>query len=133
MDPIITKAKDDLADINEQVRSLLEKKKKLESFLTVYDELAADDKKPPKEQNTLFGDFGVKIVPKGDTAKERITSAVAEILSDGSSKSTRALLEILKPAGLEPGATDKVIGLSNLLSRDDRFMPDRTHGWSLKK
>lgn len=142
MDPIIEKAKADYAELSEQISRLSEKAAKLKAFLDIYDEPpppvkiyrpSQADLAIPAFDGTIRRNVLSSISQDATTAKAKITNAVAEILSDGKPRHTRDLLEILKAEGIEPGATDKVIGLSNLLSRDHRFEADRSIGWSLKK
>lgn len=136
MDPLIEKAKTDYAELTAEIKRLSDKAGKLKAFLDIYDEDA------PAPKVTRPGTEPIFMVPiitrppsaqEANTAKAKITNAVAQILSDGKPRHTRDLLDILKEQNLEPGATDKIIGLSNLLSRDDRFVADRSIGWSLKK
>ncbi len=149
MDPYIEKAKADLAGVEQEISALhaqlsvlTTKKKKLTDFIALY----SDDPSPPQQKISSISDGLVATLQRvsdwaalreqgaGATAKDRITSAVYAILSDGIPRHTRTLLDILRTDwDLEPGSTDKVIGLSNLLSRDDRFQADRAIGWSLKK
>ncbi len=132
-DPIIDKAKTDLADIVKQMDALGAKRKKLEAFLSIYEE--------PAEQGGVLGTKYVKVEFAGRkgihehqiTQKAIITNAVYQILSASAPQHTRGLLKELSAEGIEIGAADKVVGLSNLLSRDDRFQANRALGWSLKK
>lgn len=45
---------------------------------------------------------------------------------------TSELLKELEEAGIEVGGANKPLTISALLSKDDRFVPNRKEGWSLK-
>ncbi len=59
---------------------------------------------------------------------------MSELLADGSHCHTRDLVKQLWARyGLEVRGSDKVLALSGLLSKDERFEANRSLGWSLKK
>lgn len=137
MDPLIEKTKADIAEIDEQIAVLKADRQMKASWLAMYDkprygqQISPGVTIPPPPKTSFAQSLPPPPAPT--TAKARITDKVASILSDGVARHTRQLLPILAPIGLLPGAADKVIGLANLLSRDPRFVADRTHGWTLKK
>jgi hypothetical protein len=142
MDPLLEKAKADLAAVVQQIRDLAAKQKKLEAFISIYDEPAPQSTlvlgdAPPSSEDRIARALDLARRERDEalnqTAKARITNAVADILRDGEARHTRELLSILESRGIHIGSADKVIGLSSLLSKDDRFVANRTFGWSLKK
>lgn len=132
MDPLVEKAKTDLAEVKAEVSTLLAKQKKLEAFLAIYGEQPSQSDLYRSVMSRL-ADGPAALALSRPSAKDRITSAVADILADGEPRHTRALLAILEKNGIEVGGSDKVIALSVLLSRDPRFVANRKIGWSLKK
>lgn len=121
VDAVISKAKAELKAINDQLRSLNERKEDLARFLLVYDQLAGNAEQGEPEPQ-----------PRKETAKERILEAVASILADGKPRHTRVLLENLRALGIEVGGKDKLLALSALLSRNEAFEASRKVGWSIK-
>lgn len=132
-DPIIQKAKADLAEIKAQVAPLLAKQRKLEAFLSIY----SDDKSADSQSELPLSPFQAMVAlanaGQRSPAKAIVTNAVYEILSDGNPRPTRQLLGLLTERNIEVGGADKVLALSALLSRDDRFQASRAVGWSLKE
>lgn len=127
MNDVISKAKTELHDIEQRVRVLLARKDKLTNFISTYAELfgpqAALDVRAPDPKASR----GAKQPP----AKVIILSAVSDILMDGHRRSTRTLLDLLGHRDIKVGGKDKLLALSALLSRDERFETDRKIGWSL--
>ena len=94
MDPLIEKAKADLAQVVSQMEALRAKKQKLEAFLSIYDEpqtAAPLLTRPDPHQEALLvpGPPLAQFESEGTTAKARITNAVAQILADGTPRHTR--------------------------------------------
>lgn len=126
MDDVIAKAKDELLLIDQEIRRLHARKVKLQQFMRTYSELfdsKLEDHLVPDDKDES---------DKKRPAKAIILDAVENILSDDNPRHTRILLDMLRMRGIEVGGKDKVLALSALLSRDDRFESDRKVGWSLK-
>lgn len=75
--------------------------------------------------------FTKAAVARENSHKARVLSTAIEILKDGSQIRTPQLLEKIEAMGVEFTARDKAGNLSVILSKDDRFVSDRRHGWSL--
>jgi len=139
-DPIVEKAKAELAEIIEKMSALASlsvRRKKLEAFIELYEvpsqAVAVEPGRPYEKVADLFLQRTLAQVVEKTTAKARTTNAVAAMLSDGMPRRTQTLIQLLADQDIEIGAADKITGLSNLLSRDGRFEASRAVGWSLKK
>lgn len=70
--------------------------------------------------------------PKQETVKARVVEAAAAMIAAEGPMRTRDILSRLQARGIEVGGTNKLDTVSVILSRSkDRFVPDRTRGWSL--
>lgn len=131
MEQTLQKALSELADIDGKIEALSKRRVELRQFVELYQKLYGSGANAAR---TLGIVRQVKPTRKGGGNKGRIVAAVREILSDGTPRQTRALLEELSKRGLEIGAANKVIGLSSILTRDKQtFVSSRAEGWSLKK
>lgn len=129
-------ARAELAAIDSELASLAARRRKLVQFLELEAELFP---------NTAFAPTPIPEPPPGTshvsqelfrpkTAKAAITEGVIDILSSVAPfRHTRDLLNDLEARGVAIGGKDKITSISVILGRDDRFVPSRKHGWSLKK
>jgi hypothetical protein len=126
-DPLIEKARTDLAAIAEEIGRLQLRHRKLAAFLDAYDDAPQQELLPTEDEKDDPSIPGV-------SNKERVIRNAVQILSEMQPLHTRTLLQKLEERGITIGSTDKIIGLSSILSRDkQRFVASRSAGWSLKK
>ena len=78
--------------------------------------------------------FPTKMVPTRVflPRKEIIGDRVSEMLKAQQPQHARSLLAQLADEGITMTGSDPVVSLSNILSRDDRFIASRKDGWSLR-
>lgn len=121
MNPVIAKARTEIAEIEDRIRSLTLRRNQLTSFLATFDELAG------QLENNAF-------TPKKpvETNKAAIAAVLLDILSDGVRRRIPELLPILAMRGLSLNAQNPENALSVLMSTDRRFEPSRRDGWTLK-
>lgn len=124
-DDIFKKAQQRDRAIDQQVKALLAEKDELTSFMRKYSEL----------QSQAFLDLEIT-EPNYTSAKDEILTNCARILAKRSLP-TKFLIEELRKRGVDVGGKsekNKLLNLSALLSRDERFKSgDRKTGWSVIK
>ena len=148
MNDLVTKAQQELASIRKQLtdmdfrrRELESRANKLHMLLKVTEDLgylqAANPAKAPGVGPLPLPPLPplptLSVATEGKTQKEKITDFCAELLAVGFPMKTSELLQELQQAGIEVGGANKLLTVSALLSKDDRFVPSRKEGWSLKR
>ncbi len=152
MNDLVTKAQQELASIRKQLtdmdfrrRELESRANKLHMLLKVTEDLgylqATNPSKAPEAGPLPLPPLpplpklsaSLTVVTEGKTQKEKITDFCAELLAVGFPMKTSELLQELQQAGIEVGGANKLLTVSALLSKDDRFVPSRKEGWSLKR
>ena len=110
--------------IESQIRELNERLRKIEAFISLYDEFA---------QGVTSSASAVSSSPNvGGDKKLSVPEAVAAILSDGYPRQTHILLNMLESQGIKIGGAKPHINLSSTLSRDSRFISKGPKvGWTL--
>ncbi|QWF18701.1 hypothetical protein [Lysobacter capsici] len=138
-----------LAEIDGQVQklrheltTLLARREKVVQLIELSNELGlAVDPKPPlplppplparPAPLVQFRDDLGNVVPH-QSVKASASDRVASYLSDGSREKTAALLKRLDNEGIVIRGKDRVLALSAILSKDERFEASRKLGWALK-
>ena len=69
--------------------------------------------------------------PRDGSMKARVLKISEALINSFGPIRTKALVERLEANGLEIGGADKGVTVSVILSRSDRFVADRSNGWSL--
>lgn len=125
MNDIIEKAKQQRKTLAEEIDSKQLELAELDQFIRTYHKIQA---------NTILDT--VVTEPNYASARQQILGNVERLLS-GRSLPTKALFAELEKLGIHVGGKsekNKLLNLSSLLSRDDRFKAgDRKTGWSLAK
>lgn len=115
--------------IEAEISALKDRLRQIEAFISLYDEFASGS--DPSEASPRRDPIQTTLMP---TQGRKISTpdAVQTILEDGYPRTTATLLQLLDQQGIKVGGTRKIVNLSSALSRDPRFVNDRTKGWSLK-
>ena len=69
--------------------------------------------------------------PRDGSMKSRVLEISEALIKRAGPIPTKALVDRLEANGLEIGGSDKVLTVSVILSRSDRFKADRSLGWTL--
>src|SRR5438105_6132517 len=113
----IGKAKKEIKVHRLQQEALEHRIKELEEYIRIHQSLRAHGGsagKRDKSQQTIM-----------------IADAVAHYLSDGGPLKTPAIVEKLRSEGVSIPGSKQEQNVSQILSRDGRFKPNRKEGWSL--
>lgn len=70
-------------------------------------------------------------VARPASMKAQILQISEKVISEGGPLPTRDLIPLIEAEGVQITGADKMVTVSVILSRSDRFMSDRTLGWSL--
>lgn len=144
MDPMIIKVRSDLDEANQDISRLQcelseaqRRAKKFREFLALYEDPGGQE---------LHGQAPVPLprfipnaepastpIEESNTIKAKVVRIVSQLLADGQPRKTRDLLDEITRQGVVIGAKEKLLALSAILSKDGRFEPDRSLGWTLKK
>ena len=153
MSDVMTNAKQELDTITKELRGIEQRRQalearasKLQMFLRVSEDLGFLTSGRPSEPSggTLPLPPALELPPLPQlpplrgrqgavTQKEKITDFCAELLEIGFPMKTSELLRELESANIEVGGANKLLTVSALLSKDDRFVPNRKEGWSIKR
>lgn len=113
---ILAKAQQELADIEKR-------RAELQEFITLGAKLFS------VQQTSLIAKETT--ASHGNSFKAKVTNIADEALSDGTTKTTKEIIGLLKANGVEITGANPVITVSTILSRQkDKFKSDRGVGWS---
>ena len=126
MNPLLTAALKEFKDLRDQKLVIERRMSELEQFLKVAGSIKLD----------LSGDAPTRAKSQ-ETLKARILRVAESLLSRREHVQTREIIDALQSQEgfIVSGTTEtvKIQMVSALLSKSDRFISDRTKGWSLKK
>lgn len=132
-------AKEKVEALNKELGSLNDRRLILEAkrnALLAY--LAADEQvgvhivhsiAQTESQSNYIGKHGNAKIP----VKDQILSSAVSLLADGKPRHSADLLSHFLREGIPVGGINKILTISSILSRDDRFVANRKYGWTLAK
>jgi hypothetical protein len=147
-----------LDEIEVQVEKLNEERRSIVSFLEGFAQLQRTQRNQGMHANASAASEGVYAVVVTDDAAARrdgqnhriddatarhiyrgpagssseILDTVHRLLADGQRRSLQEILMFLEVRGITAKGSNRAAFLSTLLSRDERFDPNRRDGWGLK-
>lgn len=110
-------AKQEIESAKAEITRLQQRITDLEAYLRVHTSLRTSSSDVPKR--------------KDSAAKQAIADAAAKLLADGSQMKTPQIVSSLQANGVPIVGANPVPYVSQILSRDDRFKPNRKSGWTL--
>lgn len=124
------KLKDRRDEIEIERDDIEERMDELEEFFRIAKTVASDFKSPFDEKPTRPK---LRLKSKLNT-KDAVVAATEKMLSGGKAMPTRVILAELANQGIQVGGkTEKhrILHVSSILNRSERFVADRAKGWSL--
>lgn len=137
MNDILNKALTAQRAAEEQARAAQERAKKLAEFIEAQkqaDALAAELNLTPDSvvDTSHFTPSSDQDVTAKRGSREIIREKAAEYIQQKGPLSVQQIVALLKRDGVDMRAKDPLAAVSQTLSLDGRFEPDRKRGWSLK-
>lgn len=136
---IYSKAEAELNSIDQQISALQRRQVELRQFVTlgrklfdatsVQGALHLSDRQAT--QATGVSAMARTPRPRDGSMKSRVLEISEALIKRAGPIPTKALVDRLEANGLEIGGSDKVLTVSVILSRSDRFKADRSLGWTL--
>lgn len=136
---IYSKAQSELNSIDQQIATLQRRQVELRQFvalgLKLFDEapVQASLYLPERQATQATGIDAMARTPRprDGTMKSRVLEISETLIKRFGPIPTKALVERLQANGVEISGADKVVTVSVILSRSDRFKADRSLGWTL--
>lgn len=137
---LLTKAKQELRDIDQRIAELLRRKNDLQAFVATGERLFGSTQSPSSLVEVAaavaastrgFAQAMVEHNAREKTKKAQILEVVESAIPPGTYKPVRELVELVQARGIDLGG-DPISAVSVLLSRDDRFISERAKGgWTM--
>ena len=136
-DPILRAAREERSRLERTIASAKTRIAEIDSFLQMYASLAAQAGVPtpelPEALSGLAPDGGEVIeISRPLTVKETVITKCQQLLEDGRPRHTRDLLDALMVMGVKLRGKNRLLQVSAILSKEDRFVSDRARGWTLR-
>lgn len=136
---IYSKAEAELSSIEQQIVALQRRQVELRQFvalgLKLFDAAPAQAslQLPERKATQATGIIAMARTPRPreGSMKSRVLEISKALIERFGPIPTKALVERLEANGVEISGADKVVTVSVILSRSDRFKADRSLGWTL--
>lgn len=116
-----------LAEITLQASDIDKRLQDVKAFIKLYNEYQGASLLLDLNEMPSFG-------ARPKSKKDQIIDYAKQLLADGRHRHTTEILNAIENSGIEITATDKVISISSILSKEKAlFQSSRKHGWSLVK
>ena len=136
---IYQKALRELAIIESEIEEKTRRRDALREFISMGNSLFQESRNSMAHHPSLFDDdeaaHAAQVhsrASRSNTLSHRVAIAVEAILKSHGPTATKELLPLLEEQGIEIGGENKVSTLSVLLSRNERFVANRSTGWKLR-
>jgi len=135
----VDQAREELERVTKQLKLLAERGEKLKQFMALSEELGFDtgSRQNPAQASMAPGlptlpPKPVMTPPPTRPKKSVVADLCAGLLADGFPMKSGDLVREVVNRGVEVGGKEPAMALSAILSKDERFVPSRKLGWSLK-